>query len=137
MEDVVAMLTFKLDRRETMHGRDVIVVTFTPREDAEPETSQGRIAKVFKGAAWVDETLHQVIRVEATAVDTISFGFGVIARLNEGTTVTLTREAIDGATWMPTSIRFSGQGRALLFRKMNVDQRIEWFDYRKVDRPSY
>src|SRR4029450_8995314 len=63
MEDIVATLSFKLDRREVIHGRDVIVVEFTPREDARPETSEGRIAKVFKGSAWVDEALHQVIRI--------------------------------------------------------------------------
>ncbi len=83
-------------------------------------------------AVWVDEAAREVIRVEATAVDTISFGFGLIARLNEGTTVTLHREPIDGSTWLPTSIRFAGEGRALLFRKLNVDQRIEWSEYKKV-----
>ena len=52
--------------------------------------------KSFSGCVWVDEAAREVIRVDATAVDTISFGFGLIARLNEGTTVTLHREPIDG-----------------------------------------
>ena len=80
----------------------------------------------------MDEAAREVIRVEATAVDSISFGFGLIARLNKGTTVTLTREPIDGSTWLPTSIRFAGEGRALLLRRLNVDQRIEWSEYKKV-----
>jgi hypothetical protein len=133
MDDVVAMLMFTMDRRENLRGRDAIVIRFEPRPDGNPETSQGRIAKVFKGTVWVDEAAHEVIRVEGTAIDSISFGFGIIARLNEGTTVTLTRELVDKTTWLPTSIRLNGQGRALLFRKLNVDQRIEWFDYRKVE----
>jgi hypothetical protein len=133
MEDVVATLTFKMDRRESVNGRDTIVVTFTPRPDAEPQTREGRIAKSFTGSVWVDEAAHEVIRIDANAVDTISFGFGLIARLNEGSTVTLHREPIDGAAiWLPTSIRFAGEGRALLLRKLNVDQRIEWSEYRKV-----
>jgi hypothetical protein len=132
-EDSTAMLSFVLDRRETVRGRDVIVVQFTPRENARPETSEGRLAKVFKGSVWVDEAAREVIRVEATAIDSISYGFGLLARLDEGTTVTLTREAIDGMTWLPTSVRFTGQGRALLVRKLTVDQRIEWFDYRRVN----
>jgi hypothetical protein len=132
MDDVVAMLTFTSERRDTLNGRDTIVVRFTPRANATPETREGRIARVFAGSVWVDEAAHEVIRVEATAVDSISFGFGLIARLNKGTTVTLTREQIQGALWLPTSIRFTGEGRALLVRKLNVDQRIEWFDYKKV-----
>lgn len=132
MDDVVAMLTFKMARRETVNGRDTIAITFTPKPDADPQTREGRIAKSFTGTAWVDEAAREVIKVEARAVDTISFGFGIIARLNEGTTVTLHREPIDNGLWLPTSIRFTGEGRALLFRKLIVDQRIEWSDYRKV-----
>jgi hypothetical protein len=132
MDDVVAMLTFKMDRRETLNGRDTIVITFTPRPDGDPQTREGRIAKAFTGSVWVDEAAREVIRVEATAVDTISFGLGLIARLNQGTTVTLRREPIDGRLWLPTSIRFAGEGRALLVRKLNVDQRIEWSEYKRV-----
>jgi hypothetical protein len=133
MEDVVAMLTFKMARREMVNGKDTIVITFTPKSNGdEPQTREGRIAKAFTGSVWVDEAAREVIRVDAKAVDTISFGFGLIARLNEGSTVTLHREPIDGVIWLPTSIRFAGQGRALLIRRLNVDQRIEWSEYRKV-----
>ena len=92
MDDVVAMLTFTMDRREKLHGRDTIVIKFTPKPEASPETREGRIAKAFSGSVWVDEAAREVIRVDAIAVDSISFGFGLIARLNEGTTVTLARE---------------------------------------------
>lgn len=132
MDDVVAMLTFKMDRRETVNGRDAIAITFTPRPDGDPQTREGRLAKAFSGTAWVDEAAREVIRVEAKAVDTISFGFGLIARLNQGTTVTLVREPIHDGLWLPMSIRFAGEGRALLFRKLDVDQRIEWSDYKQV-----
>jgi hypothetical protein len=132
MDDVVAMLDFMMDRRETVQGRDAIVIRFTPKPDGDPQTREGRIAKAFKGTVWVDESAREVIRVEATAVDTITFGFGLIARLNQGTTVTLLRNPIPGGIWLPTSIRFAGEGRALLIRKLNVDQRIEWSEYKKV-----
>lgn len=132
MDDVVAMLSFKMARRETVNGREAIAITFTPKPEAEPETREGRIAKAFNGTIWVDEVAREVIKVEATAVDAISFGFGIIARLNEGSTVTLHRQPIDGPLWLPTSIRFAGEGRALLFRKLNLDQRIEWSNYKRV-----
>jgi len=132
MEDVVAMLTFKMARRDHVNGRDAIVVTFTPRPDGEPQTREGRIAKSFTGSVWVDEIAHEVVRIDATAVEPISFGFGLIARLNEGSTVTLHRQPIENGIWLPTSIRFAGEGRALLLRKLSVDQRIEWSEYKKV-----
>jgi len=95
-----------------------IVFTFTPKPDAEPETREGRIAKSFSGSIWVDEVAREVIRIDAKAVDTISFGFGLVARLNEGSTVTLHRQPIENGLWLPTSIRFAGEGRALLLRSI-------------------
>ena len=129
-DDTVATLRFALDRRERVEGRDQIVVRFEPRPDARPQTREGRMAKAFKGQIWVDETAREVVRVEAVAVDDISYGFGLIARLNKGTVVTLTRERIDDGIWLPTSMHFKGSGRALLLRKLTVDYTIEWFDYR-------
>ena len=129
-DDTVATLRFALDRRERVEGRDQIVVRFEPRPDARPQTREGRMAKAFKGQIWVDETAREVVRVEAVAVDDMSYGFGLIARLNKGTVVTLTRERIDDGIWLPTSMHFKGSGRALLVRKLTIDYTIEWFDYR-------
>ena len=135
-EDTVDALNMTMDRRETSGGRAVIVVLFEPRPDAKPETREGRLARVFKGSIWVDEVSREVLRVEATAIDDISIGMGLVARLHEGSTATLTRERVDDATWLPTSLHFTGQGRALLFRKLSVKHAIEWFDYRKVLNPA-
>jgi len=133
--DTADTLDFVLDHREHVNGRDVIVVTFSPREGAQPETREGKLARLFRGKIFVDEADAEVVRVEATAIDDINYGLGVVARLNKGAMVTLVRERVDAETWFPTSIRFSGEGRAMVFRKLHVDHLIEWFDYRRAAGP--
>jgi hypothetical protein len=131
--DTAAGLDLVLDHRERLGGRDVIVVTFAPKAGApEPETREGRLARLFKGRIYIDEAEAEVVRVEATAIDDITYGLGFVARLNEGTTVTLVQERVDSDLWLPTSIRFVGEGRAMLVRKLRVDHLIEWFAYRRV-----
>ncbi len=131
IQDTAAALDFAIDRRVVFEGRPAILVTFTPKPDAEPMTREGRLARSFTGKIWVDEGESEVMRVEATAIDSITYGYGLLARLNKGTVVTLVRERIEEGLWLPTSIRFQGEGRALLLRKLNVDFQIEWFDYRR------
>jgi hypothetical protein len=131
MDDVVSTLSFTMVRRETAGGRDQIVVEFSPIRDAKPKTRQGKLAKVFAGTAWVDEATREVTRVEATATDGLSYGLGLIARLNKGSRVSLVREPVDGPIWMPTSIHLVGEGRAILIRKLDIDFTIEWFEYRR------
>ena len=131
IDDTVATLKFAIDRREDLDGRPAIVVRFEPRPDADPKTREGKMAKAFKGFIWVDESAREVMRVEATAIDDLTYGMGLLARMHKGSMVTLSRTRIDEGIWLPTSIRFKGNGRALLFRKMDIDYAIEWFDYRK------
>ena len=130
--DTAETLDLVLDHRERLNGRDVIVITFSPKADARPETREGKLARNFRGKIFVDEADAEVVRVEATAIDDISYGLGVVARVNKGATVTLLREHVDAGTWLPTSIRFSGEGRAMVFRKLRVDHLIEWFNYRRA-----
>ncbi len=132
MDDVVETLDFVMQRRETLDGRDTIVVTFAPKPGARPQTREGKIAKLFTGSIWIDEAAQEVVRVEGTATDSMSFGLGMIARLNEGTRVALRRQPVDGNLWLPTSLRFAGAGRAMVFRKLTVDYAVDWFDYREA-----
>ena len=133
VDDTVAALQFSIDRREIAHGRDVIIVRFEPRPNAKPQTREGKMARMFNGLIWVDEAAREVTKVEATAVDDLSYGFGLLAKVRKGSVVTLTRERIDEHVWLPTSVKFKADGRALFaIRKLNIDFAVEWFDYRRV-----
>lgn len=133
VDDTVNVLEFAIDRRETIKGRSTIVVRFEPKPDAEAETREGRLAQAFSGFIWVDEAAREVTRVEATALDNLSYGLGLLARIREGSTVTLIRERIDDNIWLPTSLKFKADGRALLgLRKLTIDFSVEWFDYRRT-----
>jgi hypothetical protein len=132
VDDVAATLDISMSRRERLDGRDAIVAVFKARPDAKPQTREGRIASDFSGEIWIDELTREVTRIDAKAIDDVSFGYGVLARLNKGATVTLRREMVHESLWLPVSMRFSGEGRALLLRKLTIDFAVDWFDYRRV-----
>ena len=132
MNDVVDTLTFKMKGRLTYKGVPAIAITFAPKPDARPTSRQGRIAQKFTGTIYVDERAREVMSVEATSIGDISYGYGIIARLGEGTAVTLTREPVEGNLWMPTRLTMKGQGRALVVRRLMIDFAIDWFDYKRL-----
>ena len=133
VDDVASTLDVSINRRDHLAGHDAIVAVFTARRDAKPQTREGRIARNFAGEIWIDERTREVFRLDAKAVDDVAFGYGgMLARLNKGATVTLRRELVQGNLWLPVSMRFNGEGRALLLRKLTVDFAVDWFDYRRV-----
>jgi hypothetical protein len=132
VDDAVAVLRFTIDRRDVVGGRPTIAVRFEPKPGASAETREGDLAQRFTGTIFVDEASREVVRVDATAIEDLTYGFGMVARLGKGATVAVRRERVEADLWLPTSVRFAGRGRALLFRRLNIDQSIEWTNYRRV-----
>jgi hypothetical protein len=135
IDDVVNAMRFTVVGRETFEGRPAIVVTFGPAPDADPETRRGDLARKFEGRAWIDEAAHEVVYVEATSIDSISFGLGLAARISDGAEATLRRAPVAEGVWMPTHVTLTGRGRAMLFlRGLTIDYEVEWSDYQPVEQ---
>ncbi len=130
--EAIDMFDFSITGRDTWEGQPAIVIAFQPRKDARPRSREGRVARAFAGRALVHETEYEVMHVEATALDDVSFGWGMIARLHKGSEVRFTRRKTAGA-WLPAETRFEGTGRALLLRKVTIHFRRTYDAYRSFD----
>jgi hypothetical protein len=132
-DEVLALFDYRIVRRDRHDAHPAIVLEFEPKPDASPRSREARVAAVFKGRAWIHEHLHELMRLEATAMDDVSFGFGMIARLHEGATTRILRHQFEPGRWLPAESRFEGTGRALLFRRVTFNSVHEFFDYRPFD----
>ncbi len=130
--EALEMFDFAIAGRDTWDGQPAIIITFTPRPDARPRTREGRIARAFSGRAWIHEHEYEVMNVEATAIDDVSFGFGIIAKLHQGSSARFVRRRM-GGRWMPVESRFEGTGRALLVRRVVIHFWREYSDYRPFE----
>lgn len=132
-DEVLGLFDYSMVGRVTLDGHPAIIVRFSPRADARPRSREAKVAAAFEGRAWVHEHQFEVMRIEAAAVEDVSFGFGLIARLHQGATATLVRRPFTGGGWLPRESRFEGTGRALLLRRMTVQYVYEYSDYRPFD----
>ncbi len=133
VNDVLGSLRTTVVGRDTVDGEPAIVVEFGRRPHADPQTREGRIVAHFQGRAWVHEIEYQVMKIEAAAVGDVTFGFGLIGRINRGSAGIFVRRKVNGEAWLPVEARFKGTGRALLFRKIEINWMREYYDYRRRD----
>jgi hypothetical protein len=131
-KELINLFDFTIVRREQLDGDPAIVVRFTPNPNARPSSREARVAYVFSGEAWVHEHEFEVMKLEGTSGASVAFGWGMIARLNEGATVLMTRKRTHGV-WLPAETKFSGGGRALVVRKVAIDYSRQYFDYTPFD----
>ena len=131
VDDVLRAYDIKMLGREVMSGYETIGFSFTPRKDARPQTSDGKIMRHFAGKAWVSESEYEVVRLEAEAIETASFGLGLLARVHKGSKATFERRKVNGEQWLPARATYTASARVLLVKVMRIGGTLDFSDYRK------
>jgi hypothetical protein len=131
VEDALIVYEIKMLGRETVSGHETIAFSFTPRKNAKPKTREGRIMRHFRGQAWVSEAEYEVVRLEAEAIETASFGLGLLARVHKGSKAAFERRKVNGEAWLPASAAYTASARLFLVRRLRVGGTSEFSDYRK------
>jgi hypothetical protein len=118
--------------RESIGGHDTIAFSFTPKKTpGRPRTREGRIMQKFAGKAWVSESEYELVRLEAEAQETVSFGLGLFARVHKGSKAAFERRKVGGEEWLPASATYTASARVALVKMMRVGGTSEFSDYRK------
>ena len=133
VEDVVRLYRVDLVRRETVRGIESVLLTFTPRPEVEPRSRAGNILKHVAGRAWFSEREHELVRVEAEVIDTIRYGWGILARVNKGASAHIDRYRTPGGRWLPLKYEFQGSGRLLLVKGLRRDTTVTFSEYRPFE----
>jgi hypothetical protein len=131
IDEIFALYEIHVVGREMLNGYPTIVVTLDPRPTYAPKTDDARVMKKFRVRAWVHETDYQVVKIDAEAIDDLTFGWGIIGRLHQGARAEFERTKVNDEVWLPARVRLTGTGRAALFRRFSIDSVTEWFDYKK------
>ena len=131
IDEAFALYAVSMKGREVVEGRDAIVLEFRARPDFTVKTDAGKILKKLKGRAWIDERDHELVRIEVELIDTVSIGFGMLARLSPGAHAMFRRRLVNNEIWLPAEARFTGNARVLLVKGLRVDASSEYSDYKK------
>ncbi|WP_239489705.1 hypothetical protein [Luteitalea sp. TBR-22] len=131
IDDVFAVYEVALVGREVRDGRQTIVATLTPRKNARTRSDAGKFLKKIKGRAWINEADRQVIRTELEAVEDITFGLGLLARMQKGSTIMFRRTLVNGEIWLPAEAQYKVVGKTLVFRKFALESTTVFSDYKK------
>jgi hypothetical protein len=120
-------------RREIFRGRSVLVFDFEPNPSFDYKNAKSMLKFFGKtaGVMWIDEQDKQVARLEAYLADSFNVGGGVLAKLRKGASFVLEQQRVNDEIWLPSVADINLSVRVLLVKGIDVNQRIESYDYRK------
>src|SRR5688572_27656580 len=131
VEDIFRVYDIQMLRREPIEGVDTILATLTPKPGVRPQTDDGKVMRHFKARAWISESDYELVRVEIEAIDNLSFGLGLLARVHKGTVATYQRRKVNGETWLPLQVTWTASARVLLLRRLRLRGVSEFSNYRR------
>jgi hypothetical protein len=131
IDDLFRIYDIRMVRREAIDGHPTILATLTPKRGVKPLTDDGNIMRKFKARAWISESDYELVRVEIEAIDTLSFGLGLLARVHKGTVATYERRKVNNEAWLPAEVTWTASARVALVRRLRLRGVSEFSNYRK------
>jgi hypothetical protein len=128
--EIADAFNFRLVGSEVFDGRDTWVLEGEPRPGYEPKRRDARILSKFKGRIWIDKAETQWVKLDITAIDTISVGF-VLARIHKGTRVLIELTRVNDEVWLPKLVQLHFDARVALFKSYDEDVEQTYRDYKK------
>jgi hypothetical protein len=106
------------------------VIDATPRPDFKPTQPHAGMLKKIKGRLWIEKNNYNWVKVEAQALDTISFGF-FLFRIHPGSHFVLEKTLLKNEVWLLKRLDIDGGARIALFKNENIRQEDVFSNYRK------
>ncbi len=128
--EIADAFNFRLAGSEVFDGRDAWVLEGEPRPGYEPKRRDARILSKFKGRVWIDKAEAQWVKLDITAIDTISVGL-VLARIHKGTRVLIELTRVNDEVWLPKLVQLHFDARVALFKSYDEDVEQTYRDYKK------
>jgi hypothetical protein len=135
LREVPDLFDFKMLGEEKIDGRDVWVISATPKPNAHPKHGDAKPLLKVEAKVWIDKAEYQWVRLEAETTATISFGL-FIARLSPGAKLIFEQTRVNDDVWLPKREVVRGAARLGLVKKLAGEEEITWNNYRKFQVDS-
>jgi hypothetical protein len=131
VSDLYNVFEIRMIGRERVEEYDAIAFLLTPRHDAKPKTRAGEQIRHFSVRAWVSESDHELVKLEAEAIDSLKFGLVGLAKLHKGARLSFLRRKVNGEVWLPAVVSYTGSARVGLLFTLRRSGTSEYSGYRK------
>lgn len=107
-------------------------LTFAPNPRYSPSSRELQVFHSLRGKIWIDRAQKRLARVEGTLFEDVTFGFGLLGRLNKGGTFQVAQQEVAPQHWEAVSLDLNISGHAIIFKTINVKHRERLSGFQRV-----
>jgi len=137
VDDLFRVMDFRIVRRENVRNRPTIVVEFSPRKNAVPQTQAGKMVLTHSaGEAWIDEGDSVLARLRSRFMEDLTYGTRLMVKVNKGTELDREWLKFRDEIWLPARSETRFQARVFLAMGFHFLRVEEFSDYKKFSSTS-
>jgi len=118
-------------------GPPLIVLDFKPDPKWSAPNLQSEVLTGLQGRIWIDSTTRRLVHLEAAVFRPVNVGWGFLAHVYPGGTVTLDQTAVGNERWIARHVAQQFTLRALVVKSVHQQATTDTSDYQKVPGMSY
>jgi hypothetical protein len=100
----------------------VLRLGFRPNPEFRPPSRETQILRGMEGHAWIHAEEERLIRLDGNLVEKVNFGWGILGHLDQGGRFSIEQTRLPSGRWGTTRMRLDFTGRAVIFKKLHIQQ---------------
>jgi hypothetical protein len=117
---------YQYEGTEADKSGETIRLSFAPDPRYQPPSRETAVFKAMSGKFWVGLPDFRLARIQATLFRDVTFGWGLLGRLDKGGHFFVEQSKIAPQRWETTSMNLQFTGKMLLFKSLNLCQ-VDYF----------
>jgi hypothetical protein len=123
---------YDFDGNDVLNGSPVVRLRFKPNPAFDAPTRETLVLRGMEGTMWIEPKAERLVRLEAKLFEDVTFGWGILARLNKGGRFLAEQTRVGADHWQTTRMELDFTGRALLVKGIKVKSTQVASDFREV-----
>lgn len=113
-------------------GDKLVRLKFTPNPGYRPPSRIEQVLEGMQGYLVIDTTEHRLARIEGTLFRDVSFGWGIVGRLDKGGHFLVQQADVGEGCWEITSMSLKITGKILMLKSISMISDETFSDFQRV-----
>ena len=101
-------------------GHELVKLTFTPNPAYSPPSKVEQVLDGMQGFLLIDPVANRIARIDGALFRDVSFGWGIIGRLDKGGHFVVRQADVGDGTWDITAMNLKITGKILFFKSISM-----------------
>jgi hypothetical protein len=113
-------------------GEQLVRLRFTPNPSYVAPTHIEQVLAGMQGYLLIDANQHRIAQIDGTLFREVSFGWGIIGRLDKGGRFHVEQADVGDGAWEVTEMNLNITGKVLIFKTLNFSTKELFSDFQRV-----